>query len=295
MASKYTYDNGEAPFSSSWSMPTPTKGRGAPQDKPAPEMTTATRKRKSARAAAAATASGAGATTGGGAAAAATAIGDGLGGGGGGGAVDSAAGTSSSARTAAATTGDQTRTTPGPSAKFSSAAAADSAAPGSSAAPRATAPGAKTPPVEARKDDAVGGSITGGESSDAVQNLSVEVAELRSLVRATRAALGKGNDPRAAAAVSKAAEAKDGQRDAIVRKLAREVADLRADLARLAGGDGAVGAREGGTEAVQRLSREVAELRAQLERSRKEHAMTRTALRRLKDEVDVLAVRGGDQ
>ena len=258
-------------------------------------MTTATRKRKSARAAAAATASGAGATTGGGAAAAATAIGDGLGGGGGGGAVDSAAGTSSSARTAAATTGDQTRTTPGPSAKFSSAAAADSAAPGSSAAPRATAPGAKTPPVEARKDDAVGGSITGGESSDAVQNLSVEVAELRSLVRATRAALGKGNDPRAAAAVSKAAEAKDGQRDAIVRKLAREVADLRADLARLAGGDGAVGAREGGTEAVQRLSREVAELRAQLERSRKEHAMTRTALRRLKDEVDVLAVRGGDQ
>ena len=230
VASKYTYDNGDAPFSSSWTTPTSANDRGAPSDKPDPESSTATRIRNSARAAAAAS--------------------------------SSAAASNGGGRAAANRDG----------------------------APIATA---------AATGGGVGGGISGnrvsgGEGSEAVQKLSLEVAELRSLVGATRAALGKRGTEHpgvVGTTAPAAASAKDGQRDAAVRKLARDVAELRADLASVAARDGAVGAREGGTEAVQRLSREVTELRSQLEQSRKEHAMTRTALRRLKDGVDGLVER----
>lgn len=95
-------------------------------------------------------------------------------------------------------------------------------------------------------------------------------------------------------AAGTSAAVRDEARDAALRKLARDVAELRMSLSRVSadkGGGGVVGA-EGESGAVRKLTRDVAELRAQLSDARKEQAMTRSALRRLQDQVDGLAARG---
>eukprot|EP00903_Cladosiphon_okamuranus_P011300 g10655.t1 len=149
------------------------------------------------------------------------------------------------------------------------------------------------------------------EGSDvAFRKLRLEVAELRTHLVINRAALarvesmgGRRVGEAAAVAVTPAAGAiesdnkapEDGERrDTALRKLHREVAELRKELSGLgdklsdAVGAPPTGTRGGESEAVQKMGREVAELRSQLEHARKETALTRSALRRLQGEVDGL-------
>lgn len=151
------------------------------------------------------------------------------------------------------------------------------------------------------------GGISSGETKGndraeaAVRKLSLEVAELRTLLGINRSALARvetmsksATGPQTTAEVRGAAGSNEEQRrDAAVRKLARDVAELRAQLSSVVDkvSDSAVtppSGRGGDSEVVQTMKREMAELRSQLDNARKETALTRSALRRLQDEVDVL-------
>lgn len=147
----------------------------------------------------------------------------------------------------------------------------------------------------------------------AFRKLKLEVAELRTLLVINRAALARVESmdgrttgaeaakaaaatvaPAAGAIESDKAHNDDERRDTALRKLYREVAELRAELSglgdKLSGAIGAppTGTRGGDSEVVHKVRREVAELRSQLENARMETALTRSALRRLQGDVDDL-------
>lgn len=136
-----------------------------------------------------------------------------------------------------------------------------------------------------------------------MRKLSLEVSELRTQLTINRAALARVETLSGRAAAGKVYGAGGGEsrnsgesdawRDDAIRKLTRDVAELRKELSGVLDnvGDAAVTAprgRGGDTELVQNLKLEVVELRSQLESARKETALTRSALRRLQDDIDGL-------
>lgn len=110
-----------------------------------------------------------------------------------------------------------------------------------------------------------------------------EVAELRSKLAEVSAAMemGRGMD------------ARQGSVDAAVRKLRHEVAELRTMFeAKLV----VSSSSNGGDVAMRKLLREVTELRADLAQARKEQSLTQLALRRLREQVEsLLASRDSSQ
>lgn len=170
----------------------------------------------------------------------------------------------------------------------------------------------------ASRDRPGGGGSDGGVGSDetkgndraevAVRKLSLEVAELRTLLVINRSALARvetmsksATAPQPTAEVRGAASNNEEQRrDTAERKLARDVAELRAQLSTVLDkvSDSTVtppSGRGGDNEVVQTMKREVAELRSQLDNARKETALTRSALRRLQEEVAVLQKKSADR
>lgn len=174
------------------------------------------------------------------------------------------------------------------------------------------------------RDEAQPPGVEGAAPGDAAfRKLRLEVAELRTHlvinraalarvesmgggrtpeISATRAAAGAGAMPATRVANSGKALKEDEHRDTALRKLKRDVAELRRELSGLDDkvsdavdvetktslSRGSRGGEGGDTEAVQKMKREVAELRSQLESARKETALTRSALRRLQGDVDDL-------
>ncbi|CAM9679444.1 unnamed protein product [Ectocarpus sp. 8 AP-2014] len=161
------------------------------------------------------------------------------------------------------------------------------------------------------RDRPRGGGSDGGVSSGetkgndraevAVRKLSLEVAELRTLLGINRSALARVETMSKSAKAPQpttegrgaASNNEEQRRDTAVRKLARDVAELRAQLSTVVDkvSDSAVtppSGRGGDSEVVQTMKREMAELRSQLDNARKETTLTRSALRRLQGEVDVL-------
>ena len=174
------------------------------------------------------------------------------------------------------------------------------------------------------RDEAQPPGVEGAAPGDAAfRKLKLEVAELRTHlvinraalarvesmgggrtpeISATRAAAGAGAMPAPRVANSGKALKEDERRDTALRKLKRDVAELRRELSGLDDkvsdavdvetktslSRGSRGGGGGDTEAVQKMKREVAELRSQLESARKETALTRSALRRLQGDVDDL-------
>ncbi|CAM9463272.1 unnamed protein product [Scytosiphon promiscuus] len=140
----------------------------------------------------------------------------------------------------------------------------------------------------------------------AIRKLSLEVSELRTLLAINRAALARvetlGGRPATApggmvrtAGGGESSNSGEGDtwRDSTIRKLTKDVAELRKELSEVLDkvGDTAVTpprGRGGDTEVVQNLNLQVAELRLQLESARKETALTRSALRRLQEDIDGL-------
>ncbi|CAM9741201.1 unnamed protein product [Ectocarpus fasciculatus] len=170
----------------------------------------------------------------------------------------------------------------------------------------------------ASRDRPGGGGSDGGVSSGetkgndraevAVRKLSLEVAELRTLLVINRSALARvetmsksATAPQPTAEVRGAARNNEEQRrDTAERKLARDVAELRAQLSTVLDkvSDSTVtppSGRGGDNEVVQTMKREMAELRSQLDNARKETALTRSALRRLQEEVAVLQKKSADR
>ncbi|CAM9183526.1 unnamed protein product, partial [Hapterophycus canaliculatus] len=142
-------------------------------------------------------------------------------------------------------------------------------------------------------DDDISSSTRGADSAEiAVRKLSLEVSELRTQLTFNRAALARIENMSGrpvAAPVGRAS----GAGDYAIRKLTRDVAEVRKELSGVLDkvGDAAVNpprGRGGDTEVIQNLNLEVAELRSQLESARKETALTRSALRRLQDDIDGL-------
>ncbi|CAN0589375.1 unnamed protein product, partial [Ectocarpus sp. 12 AP-2014] len=161
------------------------------------------------------------------------------------------------------------------------------------------------------RDRPRGGGSDGGVSSGdtkgndraevAVRKLSLEVAELRTLLGINRSALARVETMSKSATAPQpttegrgtASNNEEQRRDTAVRKLARDVAELRAQLSTVVDkvSDSSVtppSGRGGDSEVVQTMRREMAELRSQLDNARKETALTRSALRRLQGQVDVL-------
>ncbi|CAM9840416.1 unnamed protein product, partial [Ectocarpus sp. 13 AM-2016] len=161
------------------------------------------------------------------------------------------------------------------------------------------------------RDRPRGGGSDGGVSSGdtkgngraevAVRKLSLEVAELRTLLGINRSALARVETMSKSATAPQpttggrgtASNNEEQRRDTAVRKLARDVAELRAQLSTVVDkiSDSSVttpSGRGGDSEVVQTMKREMAELRSQLDNARKETALTRSALRRLQGQVDVL-------
>lgn len=162
------------------------------------------------------------------------------------------------------------------------------------------------------------GTDSGEATAAAVRKLSLEVARLRTLLVINRTALARveqmgapaAGEPAAREPAEAAASGPRGgegtlgdnnsrdssageRRDAAVRRLTRDVAELRKELSDVADSvsDAAVTpprGRGGDREVVQTVKREVAELRTQLENARKDTAATRSALRRLQEDVDAL-------
>ncbi len=157
-----------------------------------------------------------------------------------------------------------------------------------------------------------GGAQGTGSGEEALRKLSLEVSELRTMLVINRSALarvenmggpaaaavgaaaapeGKGAAAAAPSAVGGEANRDEERRDNAVRKLTRDVAELRAELSAVAdelSGAATPGGRGGDTEVIQTMRREVLELRSQLENVRKEAALTRSALRRLQGDFDSL-------
>lgn len=154
-----------------------------------------------------------------------------------------------------------------------------------------------------------GGAQAAESGEDALRKLSLEVAELRTMLVINRSALARvetmgrpaeaaagaaapeGAGGAAAAATGGEANRGEERRDNAVRKLTRDVAELRTELSAVAdmlSGGATPGGRGGDTEVVQTMKREMLELRSQLENVRKEAALTRSAVRRLQGDVDSL-------
>ena len=173
-------------------------------------------------------------------------------------------------------------------------------------------PAAAAAAAAAGRDQAPPGD---GGGDAAFHKLRLEVAKLRTHLVINRAALARvesmggqtagagagaglpaARGGRGGAKSDDKARKDDERRDTALRKLTREVAELRRELSgmdeKLSDAVGTrtppAGTRGGDSEAVLKLKREVVELRAQLENARKETALTRSALRRLQGDVDGL-------
>ncbi|CAB1111382.1 unnamed protein product [Ectocarpus sp. CCAP 1310/34] len=150
-------------------------------------------------------------------------------------------------------------------------------------------------------DVSLGDTKGNGRAEVAVRKLSLEVAELRTLLGINRSTLARVETMSKSATAPQTTTEGRGtasnnevqRRDTAVQKLARDVAELRAQLSTVVDkvSDSSVTpprGRGGDSEVVQTMKREMAELRSQLDNARKETALTRSALRRLQGEVDVL-------
>lgn len=278
--SKYTYDNGEAPFSGSWySAPVPSRGNGGSPDPSIATSPSAVSSRGRHRPA--------GSNVGG-----------------------SVAGPPS-----ADSSGRGLSSADGKSAYPSGSPGGNSDAGPASVGIRASAAGASTPsPVRAASASSRV-PVVDGPAADGKPLRGV--APQRSTARAKATAPPVASKPTGTStlAMSPAGSVPSGvvnpavraatetetaeKRDADVRRLIREVSELRTEVSHAVEKLDAAESRRvqmgGESEAMQKMSREVVELRAQLESGRKEHAITRSTLRRLQDEVDRFAAKSSPQ
>lgn len=135
--------------------------------------------------------------------------------------------------------------------------------------------------------DSRGLSRTQPSGEDSMLRLAGEVAELRSKLAEVSATMEAVVGP----GMGRGTNDRQGSGDAVVRKLRHQVAELRSmfeakGVSSTTSGGG--GSSNGGDAAVRKLSREVTELRYDLAQARKEQSLTQLALRRLREQVESL-------